>query len=351
MLTEMKKIPTGIASYGMSGKIFHAPLLHVHPGFKIISILERYGEKSLQTYPYVRIAKTYEEMLAARDIDLIIVNTPDHLHTEMAELALDAGKHVIVEKPFTLSVSDADKLIRKAAARGLMLSVFHNRRWDGDFLTVQKLLAGKVLGRLVEFEAHFDRYRNYIQSDTWKESAGTGTGTLYNLGSHLIDQALVLFGMPESVTADIRKQRTGSQVDDAFTLWLMYHDIRVTLKAGYLIRQAGPRYILHGTNGSFLKPGIDPQEDQLKAGIFPAGPDWGKDQAEDWGLLNTDLGDLHFTGKVETIAGNYGAYYDSIYQTIVNGEKPAVTAEQARDVIRIIEVAFQSHQKRTSISL
>lgn len=347
----MKKIRTGIASYGMSGKIFHAPLLHVHPGFEISCILERSSEMSLQRYPYVRIVKTYEEMLADNDLDLIIVNTPDHLHAAMTEMALDAGKHVVVEKPFTLSVDDANKLIRKATARGLMLSVFHNRRWDGDFLTIQKLIAGKFLGRLVEFEAHFDRYRNYIQADTWKESAGTGTGTLYNLGSHLIDQALVLFGMPESVIADIQKQRTGSQVDDAFTLWLMYNGIRVTLKAGYLIRQAGPRYILHGTNGTFLKPGIDPQEDQLKADILPAGPEWGKDKAEDWGLLNTDLGNLHFTGKVETIAGNYPAYYDSIYQAIVKGKKPAVTAVQARDVVKIIEAAFLSHKKKAGINL
>jgi predicted dehydrogenase len=347
----MKKIRTGITSYGMSGRVFHAPLLHVHPGFEIVSVLERSHAFSVQRFPYIRIVSTYEEMLADQDIELIVVNTPDHLHFDMAAMALDAGRHVVVEKPFTLAVREADELIRRARDKNLMLSVFHNRRWDSDFLTVQKLVAGNMLGRLVEYEAHFDRYRNFIQPDTWKESSSSGTGTLYNLGSHLIDQALVLFGLPVSVTADIRKQRTGSQVDDAFILWLNYPDIRVTLKGGYLVRQAGPRYILHGTEGSFLKPGIDPQEDQLKAGLLPGGPEWGKEPEENQGLLNTDINDMHVTGKLETLPGNYLAYYDTIYQAITGGKEPAVTGEQGRDVIRIIEAAFQSHTDKASISL
>ena len=345
----MKQIRTGIASYGMSGKIFHAPLLHSHPGFEITCILERKSNDSIQRYPYVRIARTYEEMLADENIDLVIVNTPDHLHAEMTEMALEADKHVVVEKPITLTVPEADRLIRIAADKHLLLSVFHNRRWDGDFLTTEKVISGNLLGRLVEFEAHFDRYRNYIQPDTWKESAGSGTGTLYNLGSHLIDQALVLFGMPVSVTADIRKQRTGSLVDDAFTLWLDYPQTRITLKAGYLIRQAGPKYMVYGTDGSFVKPGMDPQEDQLKAGSLPGEPGWGKDREENWGILNTDINGAHFIGRIETIPGNYLAYYDSIYQAVINGQKPAVTAEQGRDVIRIIEAAFRSQNERAAI--
>lgn len=345
----MKLIRTGIASYGMSGRVFHAPLLHVHPGFEIRYILERNSNHSVVRYPYVRIVRTYEEMLADRDIDLIIVNTPDHLHADMAGMALEAGKHVVVEKPFTLTVGEADKLIRKASDMQLMLSVFHNRRWDGDFLTVQKIIEGNALGRLVEFEAHFDRFRNYIQADTWKESAASGTGTLFNLGSHLIDQALVLFGMPGSVTADIQKQRTGSEVDDAFTLWLHYNGLRVTLKAGYLIRQAGPKYMLYGTDGSFIKPGTDPQEDQLKAGILPGGPDWGRDPDDNRGILNTDVKGVPFVGRIETVPGNYLAYYDSIHRAITNGQKPAVTGEQARDVIRIIEAAFRSQKVRVTV--
>ena len=346
----MKQIRTGIASYGMSGNIFHAPLLHCHPGFEITCILERKSNNSVKKYPYVRIARTFEEMLADENIDLVIVNTPDHLHAEMTEMALEADKHVVVEKPFTLTVQEADRLIRKAADKHLMLSVFHNRRWDGDFLTTEKVISGNLLGRLVEFEAHFDRYRNYIQPDTWKEAAGSGTGTLYNLGSHLIDQALVLFGMPVSVTADIRKQRTGSQVDDAFILWLDYPQTRATLKAGYLIRQAGPKYMVYGTDGSFVKPGMDPQEDQLKAGSLPGEPGWGKDTEENWGILNTDINGVHFIGRIETIPGNYMAYYDTIYQAVINGQKPAVTAEQGRDVIRIIEAAFRSQNERAAVS-
>ena len=290
-------------------------------------------------------------MLTDNDIDLIIVNTPDHLHAGMAELALGAGKHIVVEKPFTLTVKEADRLIQHAADKNLLISVFHNRRWDGDFLTVSRIISENKLGRLVEFEAHFDRYRNYIQPDTWKESAGYGTGTLYNLGSHLIDQALVLFGMPESVTADIRKQRTGSQVDDAFTLWLNYPGIKVTLKAGYLVRTAGPKFIVHGTNGSFIKPGIDPQEDQLKEGLMPGEPGWGIESSENCGILNTDINGEHYYGRIESIPGNYLAYYDSIYQAIIKGQKPSVTAEQGRDVISIIETAFRSQLEQTTVRL
>jgi scyllo-inositol 2-dehydrogenase (NADP+) len=352
----MDKTGVGIASYGMSGEIFHAPLLNVHPGFEILSILERTKDKSRERYPDVRIVKTYRELLEDNRIGLVIVNTPDFLHYEMTREALLAGKHVIVEKPFVQDSGKGKELIDLAKSRNLLLTVFHNRRWDGDFLTVRKILDQGFLGRLVEYEAHFDRYRNFIQQDTWKEDPASGTGTLFNLGSHLIDQAIVLFGKPTDVYADIRMHRSGGQIDDAFTLLLGYPEPRVTLKASYLVREAGPRYALHGTEGSFLKYGIDPQEEALKNGSLPGGPDWGTEPETDWGLLHTESGGKSFLGKsfrgkYETLPGNYNKFYDDIHRALNEHREPSVTAEQANLVIRIIEAAQESNRSGRKIML
>ncbi len=346
----MSKTGVGLASYGMSGQIFHAPLLHVHPGFEIISILERSKKLSAERYPYARIVRTYEELLRDDSIQLLVVNTPDPLHYEMAKEALLAGKHVIVEKPFVQDSIKGQELTDLADSRNRLLSVFHNRRWDGDFLTIRKILDDGVLGRLVEYEAHFDRYRNFIQENTWKEDAGSGS-TLNNLGSHLIDQAVCLFGKPEDVFADIRILRTGGRVDDAFTILLGYPDIKVTLKASYLVKEPGPRYYLHGTSGSFLKHGIDPQEDALKSGEWPLGDEWGKEPESEWGILSTESGDTAFRDKIETIPGRYNEFYENIHRALESGTEPAVTADQANMVIRIIEAARKSHESGSRITV
>ena len=338
----MKKIGVGLASYGMSGEVFHAPLLSVHPGFEILSIMERTQNRSRERYPEVNIVRDYPSLLKEDDISLVVVNTPDRYHYAMAREALEAGKHVILEKPFVLDSGDGEELIDIAAEANRLLSVFQNRRWDGDFLTIREIVDKGLLGRLVEYEAHFDRFRNFIQQNTWKEDPASGTGTLFNLGSHLIDQALVLFGEPEHINADIRILRTGGRVDDAFTLWLGYPDVKVTLKASYLVREPGPRYILHGTEGSFLKHGIDPQEAALKLGKLPEGRDWGKEPAAEWGRLNTDIGP--HDGPYRTLPGNYGAYYEDIYKALTGGTEPAVTARQANNVVRVIEAAMESNQ-------
>lgn len=347
----MKKvIKTGIFSYGMSGMVFHAPLLHAHTNFEIKKILQRNSDSLKEKYPYVEVARNKKELLDDPEIELIIVNTPDDTHYGFARESLEANKNVVVEKPFTLTVDEGEKLINLAHKNKSMLSVFQNRRWDGDFLTVKKVIEQKLLGRLVEYESHFDRYRNYIK-DNWKEDPDSKSGTLYNLGSHTIDQALVLFGMPKSVSADIRMLRAGARVDDSFDIRLEYPEIKVTIRGGYLMREQGPRYILHGTEGSFLKSGMDPQEERLTQGHLPDEPGWGTEPVNNWGILNTTINGLHFRGKIETLPGAYPDYYSNIYEVLVNGRELIVKPEESLNVIKIIQAAYDSSKLKKSIEL
>lgn len=346
----MKKIGVGLASFGMSGQVFHGPLLKVNPAFRMVSILERSKNLSAGIFPGSRIVRSYDELLSDPDIELLVVNTPDTLHYEMADAALRAGKHVVIEKPFVHESRQGTALIELAARKRLVLSVFQNRRWDGDFLTIRKILDEGLLGELVEYEAHFDRFRNFIPANTWKEAEVSGS-TLYNLGSHLIDQALVLFGKPEYVYADIRTLRPGGAIDDAFTLMLGYSGAKVTLKSSYLVREPGPRYYLHGTHGSYLKYGIDPQEDDLKNGDLPDREGWGAEEESGWGVLNTVLEGREFEGKIETLPGCYTRYYDDIAMAIVKGTVPQVTAEDANLVIKVIEAAMESNSSGSRINL
>ena len=346
-----EKIRVGLASFGMSGEIFHAPLISSNNHFQLRKIMERSSNKSKGRFPDVEIVRTFSEIIEDINIDLVVVNTPDHLHFDMAKEALEKGKHVIVEKPFTIKSTEGETLIELAKKNGKILSVFQNRRWDGDFLTVKKVVDSNMLGRLVEFESHYDRFRNYIQENTWKEEESIGTGILYNLGAHMIDQALVLFGMPKSVTAHLGITRSGGRVIDNFDLRMEYEDLKVLIRSGYLVREAGPRYSLHGNMGSFVKYGIDPQEDMLKAGFIPFGNDWGKENDDNWGWMNTETKGLHIEGQVETIAGDYPAFYANIASAIKEGKPLDVKPEEALNVIKIIELSMQSHEEGKTIQL
>jgi len=339
------KIPikTGIASFGMSGMVFHAPLLKANKGFEITAITERTTEKSRDLYGFSRLVRSYDALLSDNEIELVVVNTPDYLHYEHAKLALEAGKHVVVEKPFTQKYEQALELVELAKQKNLVLSVFQNRRWDGDFMTVKKIINDKMLGRLVAFEAHFDRYRNFIQENTWKEDSASGTGIVYNLGTHLIDQVIVLFGKPSAVNAEIRTVRSGGKVDDFFDIKLEYSkNMSVSVSGSMLVREQGPRYILHGTEGSFLKWGTDPQEQDLKQGKIPGQAGWGKENEEDWGILNNSEKGKDFRGEIETIPGNYQLFYDGLYESIRHGAELPVKPEDAALGIRIVELACQS---------
>lgn len=344
-----RKINTALLSYGMSGEVFHGPLLEAHRGFYISVVMQRDPQKaSKHTYAVVN---TLDEILKDPSIELVIVNTPNESHYSYAKEVLTAGKHAIVEKPFTVTTKEADELIALAKKKDKVLSVFQNRRWDGDFLTVRKVVENKLVGQLVEFELHYDRFRNYIEANTWKEEAKPGTGILYNLGSHMLDQVVVLFGMPLYIDARVGAQRPQGKVDDFYDIRMEYKDFHVIVKSSYLVREQGPRYIVHGTEGSFIKYGIDPQEQALKDKKIPGGAGWGTEEKEWWGKLNTSREGLNYNGLIETIPGNYLSYYDTIYNAIREGKTLAVKPEEARDVVRLIEACIESSQSKRAVRI
>lgn len=346
----MNRISVGLASFGMSGMVFHAPFLANNPGFHLSKILERTPKGSKQIYPETVIVKDYDELLKDPDLDLIVVNTPDHTHYDLTKEALMAGKHVIVEKPFTIISAEGKELIELAEKENLVLSVFQNRRWDGDFQTVKKVISDGVIGDLVEYESHFDRFRNYIQPGTWKEDFNQGTGNIYNLGSHMIDQVLILFGMPEGIYADLEIRRDGSKVNDYYHIHMYYENKTAILKSSYLVKEPGPRFILHGSHGSFIKYGIDPQEELLKSGEIPVGEDWGREDEQNWGLLNTEINGEPVRYRIETIPGNYHTFYDNLFYAIREGRELAVKPQESLNVIRIIEAAIISNAEKRAVS-
>jgi predicted dehydrogenase len=347
----MSPINTAICSFGMSGRVFHAPFISTHPGFHFYAVWERSKHLAQEKYPHVKVYKTLEEMLADDSIELVIVNTPNITHYEFTKQALLAGKHVICEKPFTVTVPQAEELIQLAASQQKKLSVYQNRRYDSDYKTIKSVLDQQLLGNIVEAEFHFDRFREQISPKAHKETPVQGTGCLYDLGSHLIDQAVQLFGMPQAVFADIVAMRPVSQVDDYFELLLYYPAHRVRLKASYQVREALPGYVLHGTKGSFIKPKTDVQEDQLQAGMLPTADGYGTEPESEKGLLHTEVDGKVLREYIPSFKGNYTDYYERIYQSIRNNAPVPVSAEEGMQVIKIIEAAFRSRQERRVIEL
>ena len=348
----MKTIKTGIASYGMSGRIFHGPSFKVlSDQFEVVGVFERTKNESIHLFPQAIIYRSFSDLLANKAIELIIVNTPDHLHYGMTKEALMAGKHVVVEKPFTPTEEEANELIALAESKGLVLSVYQNRRYDGNYRTVQKILDKGLLGRLVEMEIHYDRYRKELKEGSWKEEGDERVGVLFNLGAHLVDQVLQFFGMPQAVTAKMAKVRDHSQVNDYMNLRIDYPNLQIILRSSYLVRLPGPMYTLHGTNGSFVKSGIDPQEELLDKGYLPQGPEWGREDKKNWGQLVTEIDGLEYNGLVETEAGSYPDYYRELYNCILNGEPNPVPPEQARNTVKILNAALDSHLMGRTISL
>lgn len=350
-LNNMKKINTALLSYGMSGKVFHAPFLAIHPGFELLGSWERSKKLIQEDYPEVISYPTLESILQDKSIDLVIVNTPVETHFEYAKKVLLAGKHALVEKAFTTTVAEAQELATLAKERGLKLSVFQNRRWDSDFKTVKKIIDDTILGEIVEAEIHFDRYNPVLSPKQHKETANPGAGILKDLGPHLIDQALFLFGLPKAVFADIRITRGHSLVDDYLDILLYYADFRARLKAGFFVREAIPSYVVHGKKGSFLKPRGDVQEDNLKLGMKPNLTTWGTESKENQGLLHTEINGKIIKEKISTLQGNYYDFFEGVYQCIANDKVEPVTAQDGVNVMRIIEAAIQSNEQMKAINL
>lgn len=344
----MAEIQVGLVGYGVAGRIFHAPVIQAVPQLRLKKVVERHASESQERYPEVEVVRDIAAILDDPAIELVVIATPNRGHFDLARQALEADKHVVVEKPFTVASAQAQALIELASTRRRLISVNQNRRWDGDFLTIQRLLASDLLGRLVEYEAHYDRFRAEQRPNAWREAAEPGGGILYDLGSHLIDQAQVLFGLPATISADVRQQREGAQAVDSFTLLLDYGTLKVTLKAGMLVRAPGPRFCLHGTAGSFVKAGFDPQEAALRRGEIPAASGWGEEPKTQWGTIVTSTAGLDVEGQIATLPGAYQAFYQNIAAAIRGEAELIVRPEQARNTIRLIELAIESHaQQRT----
>ena len=343
-------INTAVISYGISAKTFHLPFITNHEGYALTTIMERTGNSAQQKYPNIKIARTFEEVLVDPNVELVIIASPNTTHYPYAKAALLAGKHVVVEKPFTNTLDEAFELVELSKTTGKICAVYHNRRYVADFLTMKKILDDGLLGEPREFFAHYDRYRPDPRTyGLWREETLPGSGVFYDLGPHLIDQALVLFGMPKAITADIRKMKSYSKVDDFFDVKLDYENLIVTLHSSMLVREMGPRYMIHGTKGSFIKNGEDPQEELLKAGVLPISKDWGKEEEENFGLLHTEINGEVVKKIYPSLQGSFGFYYDNLFETIRNGAPLKETAMDGYQVIRLIELAFKSSEERRTI--
>ncbi|CAF3860374.1 unnamed protein product [Rotaria sp. Silwood1] len=360
MSASSRKIRVGLVGFGNSGRVFHAPFLHTMSNmYELRSVVERHSNEAVKIYPYIKTVRSATELFDDPDIDLVIIATPNNLHYSLSKEALEKEKHVVIEKPITIRSSEALELIELAKKKKLILCPYQNRRYDSGYRTIKEIVNRKLLGdEIHECVIHFDRYRPELNGgNAWRERNEPGAGAFYDLGSHLIDQTLSLFGHPQTITADIRIQRSGAHVDDYFDVRLDYGRLRVTLKRSMLIREMGPRYVLHGLKGSFIKYGEDVQAGVLQTGTMPPTVDeklkensWGKEPIEDYGLLHTENNDGRIIKeKFETLTGNYGLFYEQLYAAIVHGKELEIRPEDGYNVIRIIELGLQSSQEKRTL--
>ncbi|WP_163833544.1 oxidoreductase [Spartinivicinus ruber] len=339
-------IKTGIIGYGFSAQTFHLPFINYLKEFELTAISSSKREQVLADNPDIQVYDTAEQLIQDDTIQLVIITSPNDTHYEFAKLALLSNKHVIVEKPFVTRVEQGEELISLAKTKELILSTYHNRRWDGDFLTIKQLIDSKALGEIRLFESHFDRFRPIVRQ-RWREQAGEGTGIWYDLGPHLIDQALCLFGWPMALTACCRRLRENSPTTDYFHVQLHYPNHEVVLRSSPFSAGPGLRFQLEGTKGSFVKYGLDPQEEQLKQGLSPQHENWANEAEKNYGTLFQENGEsIH-----PTQAGGYQHYFANISDAILQNKTVAVTAQQALAVIKIIQLAEQSSKTGQTISL
>lgn len=343
-------IRVGLVGFGMGGRVFHAPLISSVAGLELAAVVERSTNQAAERYPASTAYRSLDELLADSSIDLVVVTTPSGTHFEAARQVLEAGKNLVVDKPMAVNAAQIAELIALASARHALLAPFHNRRWDSDFLTILKLLYEGSLGRLVYLESVFDRWSPGSTRRPWKDDPAQGGGILLDLGTHLADQALVLFGKPEAVSAEIARERDGEGSEDSFTLCLRYPGLSVTLASNCLSTLPRPRFHLRGTKGNFRKYGLDPQEAALGKVTRITDASWGKEPPANWGTLSVDVDDDMVTCPVEPIPGDYRLYYAGIRDALLGKTLPPVTAIEAWRVARLLEWARESSEQRREIS-
>lgn len=338
-------IQTAMCSFGMSGKVFHAPFIHANSNFNLYGVWERNKKIAHEVYPSIKSFDSFEDLLADNKIELVIVNTPNITHFEYAKKALLAAKHVIVEKPFVVTADEGTELINIANQQNKKISVYHNRRFDSDFRLVKQVVQENLLGYIGEATIRYDRFKDKASPKVHKETPGPGNGLLYDLGSHLIDQALQLFGRPSSVFADVTILRPFSKVDDYFEVILYYERKRVILKASNIVREGLPAYVFQGSKGSLIKSRTDVQENDLIAGKIPSSENWGIEPKNEKGILHTEK-DGDVTREMMTPPqGNYMDYFDQLFKAIRLDEPMPVTADQGLEVIKVIEAALKSSEQ------
>ena len=345
-------VRVGLIGFGLAGQAFHAAVIRGVEGMELACILERRGARAREKYPEVRVARTMEELLEDKEIRLCVIATPNDSHFELARACLLAGRDVVVDKPFAPTLAEAQELVRLAAERGRLITVYQDRRWDGDFLTVQKLVTSGRLGKIAEYECRFDRFRLEPKANAWRERADQpAAGVLFDLGPHVIDQALVLFGEPRTITASAFCQRETSQVDDSFDVCMEYRELRALVRARIIAFAPGPHLLIHGTQGSFVKHGMDPQEARLRGESVPAGTDWGADWGEEpeslWGTLSV-VGEP--SAKLKTERGDYRGFYANVRDAIEKKVPLEVSPEQALRTMRGVLLAHKSSREQRTVA-
>jgi predicted dehydrogenase len=320
------------------------------PGLRLIAILQRTGNEAKEKYPDVRIVRSMEELLAIREIRLVVIATPNDTHYSLAMQCLETGRDVVVDKPFSTTLEEAKSLVEFAKRRGRRITVYQNRRYDGDFQAIRKLVAEGALGRVVRFETNYDRYRPQLKPGAWRETTRPGSGILFDIAPHLIDHALALFGLPEAITADVRIERENALADDAFDIMLHYpRGMRALLRSSILAVAQRPRFVLHGTQASFAKQTVDPQENNLRHGNIPASGPWGAEPEENWGVLTIPDRDKVAQRRIPSVNCDFRDYYANVRDTLLGKAEAAVSPEWAVNVMRLLEMARESSEKRRTI--
>jgi predicted dehydrogenase len=308
--------------------------------------LQRSGDSAAAKYPHARIVRSVAELLAIDSIELVIITTPNTTHLDLARQCLEAGRHVVVDKPFAPTTVEAAEMVRIAQERKRLITVYQNRRWDGDFLTVRHVIRDGALGRLVLFESHMERFRPVLNAEAWRELQTPGSGLWFDLGPHMLDQAFLLFGPPESMAAELRSERDGALVDDAFDAVLHYpNKLRVVLRSNLLTCVPGPRFRLNGTRGSFVKHGTDPQEDALKSKESTDQPNWGREPKENDGTLSIADGNRITASRIPTETGDYRRYYQNVRDAIVSGAPLDVSPGHALNIMHALELGMESSKR------